>query len=114
MKTLFLIAAMAICATTTIAQEKQKEKFQSEYSAVYSERQIVTISGITDQTEKMLVWLEIGAMPYTLDGSMPKLTDGVVYLGIHQMITLTREEGLKFIGIASMNGTKFHCLKFRK
>lgn len=114
MKTLILIGMLLMLPAITFAQEKQKEKFQSEYNAIYNARQIVTISGITDETSKMLVWLTVGAMPYTLDGSVPKLTDGVPYLGIHQVITLAREEGLKFIGIASMNGTKFHCLQLRK
>jgi len=114
MKTLILIGMLLMLPAIAFAQEKPKEKFQAEYSAIYNQRQIVTISGITDETEKMLVWLTVGAMPYMLDGSIPKLTDGVPYLGIHQVIMLTREEGLKFIGIASMNGTKFHCLQFRK
>lgn len=54
MKTLILIAVLLMFPVITLAQEKQKEKFQSEYSAVYSERQIGTISGTkNDETEKM-------------------------------------------------------------
>lgn len=106
------MAARAPAVIAPAQDETKRQRFSSEYKAIYGERQEVTLHGIEDNTAEVRVTILVGSAVYTLDGSEPVMTDGVPYLAIHQSIVLTADEARRFRARCSIRGTQFQVLIF--
>lgn len=91
-----------------------KLKVASESAATYNARDVIQIHGITEKTAEVRIWVSVGSIVYTLDGSEPVLTDGVPSLTISQSITLCAEKARGFKAKAGMSGAKVHVMVFEK
>lgn len=91
-----------------------KLKVVSTSEAVYNARDVIQIHGITEKTVEVRVWISVGSIVYTLDGSEPVLTDGVQYLSISQSLTLDALQARNFRAKAGMSGTKVHVMILEK
>lgn len=91
-----------------------KLKVVSESEAMYNAHDEVQIYGITDRTAEVRIWVSVGSVVYTLDGSEPVLTEGVPYLAISQSLTLDVGKARQFKAKAGMTGTKVHVMVFEK
>ncbi|GJQ23590.1 hypothetical protein BIY37_04700 [Candidatus Brocadia sapporoensis] len=87
-----------------------KLKVVSVSEATYGASDSIRIYGITEMVKEVLVWVSVGSIVYTLDGSEPVLTDGVSSLAISQCLTLDAAQATRFRAKASMSGTRLHVM----
>lgn len=91
-----------------------KLKVVSVSEAVYNARDLIQIHGVAEKTVEVRVWVSVGNVAYTIDGSEPVLMEGVPCLAISQSLTLDAEKARKFKAKAGMTGTKVHVMILEK
>lgn len=91
-----------------------KLKVVSVSEAVYNAHDTIQVHGVTEKTAEVRVWVSVGSIVYTLDGSDPVLTDGVQHLSISQSLTLDALQARNFKAKAGMSGTKVHVMILEK
>lgn len=87
-----------------------KLKVVSTSESVHNARDAIQIYGITEKTVEVRLWISVGSIVYTIDGSEPVLTDGVPYVAISQCLNLDAAKAAAFKAQAGMSGTKLHVM----
>jgi hypothetical protein len=103
-----LILSLFLCG---VSYGAEKIKVSKKYEAVYSARQIIDLPSVEVGTKEVIVYVLVGALVYTLDGTVPVLTNGTNNLAIGEGIKLTKNEAISFKAACGMQGTKI-CVLF--
>ena len=103
-----LIVSLFFCG---ISYGAEKIKVSKKYEAVYAARQIIDLPCVDVATKGVILYVLVGALVYTLDGSVPVLTNGVNNLAIGEGLKLTKNEAVSFKAACGASGTKV-CVIF--
>lgn len=92
------VGDVGITATenSKLKTENLKLTVQMTYSAVFKPGDAFQIHGVTDSTADVRIWLTVGSIVYTLDGSEPSFITGAHELKISQCIILNPADAVKF------------------
>jgi len=102
-----MVISLLFCG---ISYGAEKVKVSKKYEAVYSARQIIDLPSVDIATKEVILYVLVGALVYTLDGSVPVLTNETNNLAIGEGLILTKKEALSFKAACGMNGTKVFVL----
>ena len=102
-----LIMSLFVCG---ISYGAEKVKVSKKYEAVYSARQIINLPSVDMATKEVILYVLVGALVYSIDGSVPILTNETNNLAIGEGLILTKKEALSFKAACGMNGTKVFVL----